>query len=966
MSASPITLTRVTKDRGETLSKCISLGEDGFPVSDGSKCSMTNGVAERITLDPATPATSLANEIDGLKSSQAILLGDHVAEEPAISIVTAKRANPAHGQYARTQQFIKFAAGQPAPLLLDHDRKGMPKDVADRIEAVGGFQGALASILAVDYSTLARVTRTSTSTGIYNTVTDERFKAGGGFHVYLFSEDGSDNQRFLDDLEDRAWLAGLGWIMRGKIGQALVRSIIDTAVGGPERLIFEGKPLMLPPLDQDQAERVPVAHEGLLLDTRAACPPLTDEERKTVAELKRQARIATEPEAEKAVEAAVADLVKRKGISTERARATIIASTKGNLTSWAELHFDDDELGLVTVTDVIADPARYHEETLADPLEGRWYGTGKAKLYWNGGANVIINSFGHGGGKFPLKHSMEFVEVEVEAAGGDAAKTFAKLMPWLGDHDPIDRDRIRNLAVKLSGVSKSALNEAVDRAEKAARADELRERARKKEQYEGAKSWSDGPSGETFGGAPAGDPYAEFHTACAKINEQFFVVQISASVVIGTYIKCQEMGREQLSFMKPQDFRLLYNNQKHLTGHTLEGKPIYTPLGDAWLTSTLRREYKGAGFYTKGEAPAGMLNLWRGWGHPPTRGDWETLASHLLHVICDGDPDTYEYTVKLLAYWAQHPEKLGEVSLVMRGLKGTGKGTLVDILKRWFLHHFVHISQAKHLTGNFNAHLADCLLLYADEVVWGGDKQAEGTLKALVTERVVQIEPKGINSFSMPNRLKIVQASNAEWCVPVTGDERRYLVHDVNESKIGNRPYFNALHAAIQGGEAEAMLHDLLEMDLSDFSHRDVPHTDGLNRQKIEGLDSVGKWWMSCLEEGRIVGFGHFSEVLEAKMWPMEVVKAKLHAAYLEHSNNHGERHPKAEHVFPHAWKKIAPSIESGRKRGMSPHWELQSLRDHRAEFLKAMKIDRWKWPEIDEAEEKQFAENVHNFRRGK
>jgi len=32
------------------------------------------------------------------------------------------------------------------------------------------------------------------------------------------------------------------------------------------------------------------------------------------------------------------------------------------------------------------------------------------------------------------------------------------------------------------------------------------------------------------------------------------------------------------------------------------------------------------------------------------------------------------------------------------------------------------------LVGNFNAHLIDCVLLFADEAFWAGDKQGENTL----------------------------------------------------------------------------------------------------------------------------------------------------------------------------------------------------------------------------------------------
>jgi phage/plasmid-associated DNA primase len=278
----------------------------------------------------------------------------------------------------------------------------------------------------------------------------------------------------------------------------------------------------------------------------------------------------------------------------------------------------------------------------------------------------------------------------------------------------------------------------------------------------------------------------------------------------------------------------------------------------------------------------------------------------------------------------------------------------------------VHITQSRHLTGNFNAHLADCLFLFADEVTWGGDKPGEGALKGLITEKTIQIEPKGINCFSLRNRIKVLIASNSDWVVPVTEDERRFLVLDVSEAKRGNREYFDKLHAAIEGGEAAAMLHELMHLDLTGFSHRDVPHTDGLNHQKVEGLDSVGRWWMSCLEEGRIVGGrvyeNSMGDPIGSKHWPGEMNKSRVHDAYIEHCRDHGERHPKDEARFPTAWKRFAPSMQQHKPLGQPRRWQFQGLQHHREEFMRVMNINGWTWRPVNEHGE-DIDETVTPFR---
>src|SRR5262249_45672470 len=147
-------------------------------------------------------------------------------------------------------------------------------DIAARVANAGGFWSTLVSVLPA-LAAAARVTRASTSAGLYRADTGEQFPGTGRMHAFLPGRDGSDVERFLHALHDRCWLARLGWSWISAGGHPLERSIVDRVVGGPERLVFEGPPEIVPPLAQDTERRRPIAAEGDLLDTRAVCPTLT-------------------------------------------------------------------------------------------------------------------------------------------------------------------------------------------------------------------------------------------------------------------------------------------------------------------------------------------------------------------------------------------------------------------------------------------------------------------------------------------------------------------------------------------------------------------------------------------------------------------------------------------------------------------------------------------------------------------
>jgi hypothetical protein len=202
-------------------------------------------------------------------------------------------------------------------------------------------------------------------------------------HVYVAAKDGDDSERFLTSLHERCWLSGFGWMIVSASGALLERSIVDRMVGGPERLVFEGGPVLTPPLVQDKESRRPIAVDGVALDTVVACLPLSIVERARLEERKAKEREQLAPEMAKAraafIEAQAKKLVARTGMSPSAAKQTIIRQCEGVLRPDVELPFDDPKLA-GTVGDVLADPQRFEGDTLADPLEGVAYGRCVAKI----------------------------------------------------------------------------------------------------------------------------------------------------------------------------------------------------------------------------------------------------------------------------------------------------------------------------------------------------------------------------------------------------------------------------------------------------------------------------------------------------------------------------------------------------------------------------------------------------------
>ena len=279
-------------------------------------------------------------------------------------------------------------------------------------------------------------------------------------------------------------------------------------------------------------------------------------------------------------------------------------------------------------------------------------------------------------------------------------------------------------------------------------------------------------------------------------------------------------------------------------------------LGTQWLKWPKRSTYEAIDMVPNAPAllPGNILNLWKGFAVEPKGGSWHLMQRHIAEVLACGDVAAMTYIIKWAAWKVQHPGERAEVALVFRGDKGTGKGTFANAIKRLFGHHGLQIYSSKHLIGHFNAHLRSCLLLYADEAFWAGDKQGESVLMGMLTEPTIVIEQKGVDAAPWTNRLGVIMSTNAEWVVPARQKERRYAVFNVSGKRAGDTKYFDALYAELENGGLAAMLTDLLRVNLDGWHPRFILQTEALQEQKMRSLDQRFEWFEGLLQDGHLLG----------------------------------------------------------------------------------------------------------------
>lgn len=218
----------------------------------------------------------------------------------------------------------------------------------------------------------------------------------------------------------------------------------------------------------------------------------------------------------------------------------------------------------------------------------------------------------------------------------------------------------------------------------------------------------------------------------------------------------------------------------------------------------------------------------------------------------------------------------------------------------------MQVSNSSHLIGNFNSHLRDLVVLFADEAFYAGDKRHESILKTLITEDTMPVEAKGVDVETAPNYIHLIMASNDMHVVPAGADERRYFVLDVTRGNQRDTTYFSAIMEQMDNGGREALLHYLRTYDLGDYEVRDVPPTEALREQKLLSLTPDEDWWYQRLVSGQLL--------YDGSDWPPEIMSRLLVEDYVEHGRRHHVSKRSSETRLGRFLRHVLPNFSTSRR----------------------------------------------------
>ncbi len=236
----------------------------------------------------------------------------------------------------------------------------------------------------------------------------------------------------------------------------------------------------------------------------------------------------------------------------------------------------------------------------------------------------------------------------------------------------------------------------------------------------------------------------------------------------------------------------------------------------------------------------------------PVNGD-ASVGLGLLDALLPIESER-DYFKQWMAYKVQHPETRGPgIIMVANDTFGTGRGTLVEIIKDMFAPHLTRIVDFDTLTGKgtqgqYNEWLSDAVLVAVNEAQevgstgskWQNRQNAYEHLKNIVDpgHHDVYIKRKGLGNYQGKTYASILVMTNHMDSVILPKGDRRFAI--LENGTVSDPAYWEMVHAWRKKPEnIGAMRQWFLEYNVGDYKPYAPPPMTHAKHDMVDAGESV-------------------------------------------------------------------------------------------------------------------------------
>lgn len=432
-------------------------------------------------------------------------------------------------------------------------------------------------------------------------------------------------------------------------------------------------------------------------------------------------------------------------------------------------------------------------------------------------------------------------------------------------------------------------------------------------------------------------------TALLAIQSKYALLDLSGELRIVDRDKIAQVlsgSAKEISFYRRPEGQILISRELEKLPYAVNTKVEFTN----FINNPGTHVYNEVAFSPLA-TPTTTLNYWIAPSIKPIQGDWFVIQEFLHTVICNNNVALFDYLINYLAHMLQRPHEKPGIMIVFLSGQGCGKGTFYKLISRIWSRTTLQVCDINEVIGQFNAALERNYVVCMDEALFAGDKKSLDKLKSLVTEPKCRIEQKHQPSRSIDSYHRFFASSNHGHFAHVDKDDRRFLFIRLSSVHKQDQIYFDAVNDALDDDAAiAAMMHDLVNLDLTGFNIRKRPLTEEHLSQRLQSLSGFERYWYEVLQSGLFSGLIEWDK-------PRFISTKNLTEYYKDYDKNADRYSPIQEQQIASILRTICPSAKKYRKTSLGKPergYELPDITLARKEF-ETMLGTFVVWDELDE-----------------
>jgi len=250
-----------------------------------------------------------------------------------------------------------------------------------------------------------------------------------------------------------------------------------------------------------------------------------------------------------------------------------------------------------------------------------------------------------------------------------------------------------------------------------------------------------------------------------------------------------------------------------------------------WLDDPERRMIDTLLYKPQAECKANEFSLFSGYAYQNLEAADDPAAldvfMDLVMLAAGDDRLVAQYLTTEFAHMIKKPfEKTGTCVILSSATQGTGKDTLMGWMMKLMGNHVAHYSSGDIFWDKHDTMQEGAVMMYLEEA-GAENRTRENSLKARITSDTLNINPKGIRGYTVPNIARYFMTTNEINPVKIDETDRRFLITSCSTRRVGQHEYWLNLHTQLATNPSwlTTIGRYLETYDISNWNPRRMPST---------------------------------------------------------------------------------------------------------------------------------------------